>query len=158
MAVSNSLPFALKLLEEVNSGEAGSSKAALEARAAELIDALDLVPCADPVEGMSPFEMGSCVANTPRLPEVAVRLSSLHPEYPLWTSNSVKLSEQVMAGIADAVSINSDGRLRAVIDWKSDVAPSPSLPAQYRAQVAAYVKMAGADRGLNVIVSTGQVL
>jgi exodeoxyribonuclease-5 len=45
-----------------------------------------------------------------------------------------------------------------VIDWKSDVAPSAQLLAQYRAQVAAYVAMAGAERGLVVLVSTGQII
>jgi hypothetical protein len=55
------------------------------------------------------------------------------------------------------VSIDPDGRLHTVIDWKSDVAPSSALLVQYRAQVAAYVKMAHAERGMVVMVTTQQI-
>jgi len=34
--------------------------------------------------------------------------------------------EEATAGIADAIAFDVDGAPRAVVDWKSDVAPAPS--------------------------------
>ncbi|MYN45905.1 UvrD-helicase domain-containing protein [Pseudoduganella sp. FT93W] len=147
-----------KLLEEVINGETVNDEGTLVARATELIEALGLFPCLDPSEGMSPEEIARCVAATLTLPEVSPLLSTLQAEYPLWSCTPDKQTEHVMTGVADAVSIDSNGRVHTIIDWKSDVIPGPSLLEQYRAQVAAYVKMAGAVRGLLVMVSSGQVI
>ena len=45
-----------------------------------------------------------------------------------------------------------------MIDWKSDLDPSPDALQHYRAQVRAYLDMTGADRGLIVAVTTGTVM
>ena len=45
--------------------------------------------------------------------------------------------ETAISGIADAIDYGSDGRPRAIIDWKSDVAPDAKLVDQYRAQLRA---------------------
>ena len=45
-----------------------------------------------------------------------------------------------------------------VIDWKTDVDPSPETLEHYRAQVRAYLDATGAARGLVVAVTSGTVL
>lgn len=147
-----------KLLEEVVTGETGRQLSALAARAHELISSLGVEPCTDPAQGMSSEEIAARVAATLSLPEIDALLPTLQAEYPLWACVAEAGEDVVTAGIADAVSVDDAGRLRVIIDWKSDVAPSAQLVAQYRAQVAAYVAMSGAERGLLVFVSTGEVV
>ena len=45
-----------------------------------------------------------------------------------------------------------------VIDWKSDVQPTAETIEHYRAQVRAYLDMTGTERGLIVLVTSGQVI
>ena len=45
-----------------------------------------------------------------------------------------------------------------VIDWKSDVQPTPEIIEHYRGQVRAYLDMTGAERGLIVLVTSGEIL
>ena len=45
-----------------------------------------------------------------------------------------------------------------MIDWKSDVAPTPEIVERYRAQVRAYLGALNFGRGLIVFVTTGQVI
>ena len=66
--------------------------------------------------------------------------------------------EQAWAGVADAVSVDADGRVDVVIDWKSDVAPAEATLAHYRAQVGGYMRMTGARRGLVVLATSGTTL
>ena len=66
--------------------------------------------------------------------------------------------EQATAGIADAISFSPDGKPVVVIDWKSDVQPSAEIFEHYRAQVRAYLDMTGAERGLIVLVTSGEIL
>ena len=66
--------------------------------------------------------------------------------------------EQATVGIADATSFDNAGRPTAVIDWKSDVQPKLETLNHYRAQVRAYLDMTETDRGLIVLVTTGQVI
>ena len=47
---------------------------------------------------------------------------------------------------------------QVVIDWKSDVLPTPETVDHYRAQVRAYLDMTGAARGLIVLVTTGEII
>lgn len=63
-----------------------------------------------------------------------------------------------IATVADAVAFDADGAPRAVVDWKSDVAPAPAVLQQYRAQVQAYLQMTGAWLGLIVLAMTGEVI
>jgi hypothetical protein len=45
-----------------------------------------------------------------------------------------------------------------VIDWKSDVAPTPEMLEHYRSQVRAYLDITDAERGLIVLATTGRVI
>ena len=42
-----------------------------------------------------------------------------------------------------------------MIDWKSDVDPTPETLDHYRAQVRAYLDITGAERGMVVFVTPG---
>ena len=45
-----------------------------------------------------------------------------------------------------------------MVDWKSDVDPSPETVEHYRAQVRTYLDMTGADRGLIVMMTGGRIV
>jgi hypothetical protein len=80
------------------------------------------------------------------------------PELAVYAAVDVAGVEQATVGIADATSFDNAGRPTVVIDWKSDVQPTAETLNHYRAQVRAYLDMTGADRGLIVLVTTGQVI
>jgi len=61
-------------------------------------------------------------------------------------------------GIADALTIDADGRPEVVVDWKSDVSPDQQTLEHYRAQVRAYLDMTGAERGLIVLMTSGTTI
>lgn len=65
--------------------------------------------------------------------------------------------EQATVGITDAASFRPDGTPQVVVDWKSDVQPAPEMLEHYRAQVRNYLNMTGAERGLIVLVTTGEI-
>jgi hypothetical protein len=44
-----------------------------------------------------------------------------------------------------------------VLDWKSDVNPSPQAAAHYKSQVRSYRHMTGTPKGYVVFVTTGAV-
>lgn len=70
------------------------------------------------------------------------------------------LSANHSANLAAAASVSFDiaGKPTVVMDWKSDVQPTAETLNHYRAQVRAYLDMTGTDRGLIVLVTTGQVI
>jgi exodeoxyribonuclease-5 len=66
--------------------------------------------------------------------------------------------EQVTVGVTDATAFGTDGTAKVVIDWKSDVQPTPEAVDHYRAQVRKYLAMTGTNRGLIVFVTSGTVV
>ena len=112
----------------------------------------------DPARGLAPKELANCVIRTLSLPEIAEIRSELRPEFPLYSAKINDACEEVMAGIADAVAFAKDGTPLVVIDWKSDVDPESDTIEHYRSQVGAYLEMTGAERGLVVLVTTGNVI
>jgi len=54
--------------------------------------------------------------------------------------------------------LDGDGTASTIIDWKSDVKPTPETIAHYRAQVRNYLRTIGTQRGLIVFVTTGTVV
>ncbi len=147
-----------KLLEEVLTGETPDDLASLTERAQVLIAAIDKPMVDDPAQGLSPAELAGCVARTLALPEIAELRPTLAPEFPVYAAAFVDDLEQATAGIADALSFGPDGTPRVVIDWKSDVHPSPEIIEHYRAQVRNYLDMTGTERGLIVLVTSGEIL
>lgn len=147
-----------KLLEEVLTGETPDDVESLTERAQELIAAIGRPAADDPAQGLSPAELAGSVARTLALPEIAELRPTLAPEFPVYASAFVDDLEQATAGIADAISFGPDGKPRVVIDWKSDVQPSPEIIEHYRAQVRNYLDMTGTERGLIVLVTSGEIL
>ncbi|TIV23949.1 MAG: ATP-dependent endonuclease, partial [Mesorhizobium sp.] len=147
-----------KLFEEVLTGETADDVASLTERAQVLIAAIDKPVVDDPAQGLSPAELAGCVARTLALPEIAELRPTLAPEFPVYASAFVDDLEQATAGIADAISFGPDGKPQVVVDWKSDVQPSPEAIEHYRAQVRNYLDMTGTQRGLIVLVTSGEIL
>jgi len=147
-----------KLLEEVLTGETADNTVSLTDRARLLIGATGKAAVDDPARGLSPDELATCVTRTLALPEIVQLRPSLVPEFPVYASSLVDDLEQVTAGITDATSFGPDGQPDVVIDWKSDVEPSPETVEHYRAQVRNYLDVTGTARGLIVLVTAGTVL
>ncbi|MBM2713498.1 UvrD-helicase domain-containing protein [Mesorhizobium caraganae] len=147
-----------KLIEEVLTRETNEAKAALADRATILIRALGRFPVADPATGLSAEELAGCVVQTLALPQIAVLRPDLLAEFPVYAAHADDRMETATAGIADALTLTSEGRPAVVVDWKSDVAPDPQTLDHYRAQVRAYLDMTGAERGLIVLMTIGAVI
>lgn len=138
--------------------QTAQDSAALTDRARALIAALGRVAIEDPSQGLSPIELARCVTRTLALPEIAGLRPVLTPELPVYASTLLDEVEQATAGVADAAARGSDGAPQVIIDWKSDVQPTPETVNHYRAQVRAYLDMTGAARGLIVLVTTGEII
>jgi exodeoxyribonuclease-5 len=147
-----------KLLEEVLNGEVADDPDSLLARAGVLIGMLGLVSNDDPARGVSAAEIAGCVGRTLVLPEIAEIRPVLVPEYALLSATATEAGEAATVGIADAVGFSSDGKPQVVVDWKSDVNPTPETIDHYRAQVGQYLTMTGASRGLIVMATSGRVV
>ena len=116
-----------KLLEEVLSRETAGDVLSLTERAEALIRDVGREPTPDPSAGLSPSEIAGCVARALALPEVMSLRSRLVHEFPVYSLRGDGSGELVTAGVADAVALGPDGEVDAVIDWKSDVAPTPEI-------------------------------
>ena len=147
-----------KLMEEVLTGEILEAEAALTERAVDLIGALGRSQAADPATGLSAEEMAACVVRTLALPDIAALRPGLLAEFPVYTADVSNGVETARAGIADALTVDEDGRPVVVVDWKSDVSPEVQTLDHYRAQVGAYLDMTGAERGLIVLMTSGKVI
>ena len=146
-----------KLIEEVLTGETAETQPALLARAETLIRALGLPAMDDSAQGLAPAELAGCVVRALLLPGVATLRPGLTPEFPVYGSTETETHEEATAGIVDAIAFDADGAPQVVIDWKSDVNPTPETLEHYRAQVRAYLDMTGAERGLVVCMTSGTI-
>ena len=142
-----------KLLEEVLTGELEEEEAALTSRAGELTLELADAPGAATV---SPHEMAQCVRRGLAIPDVQAVRDRLVAECSAAASFTAENVEDITLGIADAVVVNTEGGIDMVVDWKSDVGPSPATVAHYRAQVSAYLRACGATKGLIVFLTSGR--
>ncbi|MFC3784084.1 exodeoxyribonuclease-5 [Sphingopyxis italica] len=147
-----------KLMEEVLTGELGVAPERLSARAAVLVRSFGRTPACDAAVGLSPDELGECVTRTLAIAEIAVLRADLLPEFPVYALREEDAGLVATAGVADALTTDDDGRPVVIVDWKSDVAPEQATIEHYRAQVRAYLAVAGAERGLIVMMTTGQVI
>ncbi len=147
-----------KLIEEVLMGETAEARLELVARAETLIRTLGLPVLDDPAQGLAPTEIAGCVLRALALPQVAALRPGLVPEFTVYGSGEGDTHEEATAGIVDAVVFGPDGTPETVIDWKSDVDPSPETLEHYRAQVGVYLEVTGAERGLVVLVTNGKVV
>lgn len=139
-------------------GEVQDDLASLTDRARALILAIGKPVADDPTKGLTPSELARCVTRTLALPEIVELRPTLVPEFPVYASTEMEGVEQATAGITDATSFGPDGKPKVVIDWKSDVQPTPETIDHYRAQVRNYLDVTGTERGLIVLVTTGDII
>ncbi len=147
-----------KLVGEVLTGERVETVPALETWAERPIEELGRRVEQDAALGLNPVEIAECVVRALSLPEIAEIRSSLIAEFPVYASTAAETEEEAFAGVADAIALNAEGRPRVVVDWKSDVDPSPETVEHYRAQVRTYLDLTGAERGLIVMITGGRVV
>ena len=147
-----------KLLEEVLTGETEDTTPVLAARAETLIRDVGHPVKDDPAHGLVPAELAGCVVRALSIPEVAALRPRLQPEFPVYASTLTDTHEEATAGVVDAIAFGPGGSPEVVIDWKSDVDPSPDTIQHYCAQVRAYLDTTGAPRGLVVAVTSGTVV
>jgi ATP-dependent exoDNAse (exonuclease V) beta subunit len=144
-----------KLMEEVLTGETSATAAELHRRAEELMAQLGLEPNSDPASGISPAELAATVERTLALPEVGELRERLLPEHSIFGHESAAAGEILVAGVADAVALDTQG---GIVDWKSDVAPSQSTIAHYYKQIDEYRRHSGAKRALLVMMTAGRIM
>ena len=142
-----------KLLEEVLTGELPENPTALQDRAAELAAQLDGTPGADTLDAA---ETARTALQGLALPEIRAVRSQLVPECTVVGSDMTQEAERITLGVADAMAWGPDGTPSLVVDWKSDVDPTPETVSRYRAQVATYMKACG-GQGLLVFLTAGRV-
>jgi len=147
-----------KLMEEVLTGECEDSSTSLRSRAEALILALGMCPSTDPADGLSADELALCVARTLALPEIVALRTTLLAEFPVYALRQEETELVATAGIADALTIDAAGQPAVIVDWKSDVAPTPRTLDHYRAQVRAYLDMTGAEQGLIVLMTSATII
>ena len=147
-----------KLLEEVLTGETEETTPLLTARAETLIRSLGHPVTDNPAQGLVPAELAGSVLRALSIPQVAELRPRLQPEFPVYASTATYTQEEATAGVVDAIAFAPDGTPEVVIDWKSDVDPSPETIQHYCAQVRAYLDTTGAPRGLVVAVTSGTVV
>ena len=140
------------LLEELVHGLLVAEEAELTARAGTLLARLS--PTGAPPD---PGEVARSALRAWLHPEVRRYHGRLVAELDVAGSERVAGEEVLTTGIADALALAPDGRVEAVIDWKSDVRPSDEARAQYREQVRRYLRLVGADKGLVVYATVGVV-
>lgn len=145
-----------KLFEEILTGETEEMFPALETRTAELLAQLGNESKSSPLDRFSAQEIASSVLRGLNLPEVAAVRKRLVSECAVYAFDEGETEDSVTFGIADAIAFEN-GRPALVIDWKSDVDPSPETIAGYRRQVAHYLAACGIAEGLIVFTTSGRV-
>lgn len=79
-------------------------------------------------------------------------------EFPVFASHTADGHEYATSGIADALTLTSEGKPGTIVDWKSDVAPDALSLEHYRGQVQAYLDMTGAERGMIVLMTRAEII
>ena len=80
------------------------------------------------------------------------------PEVGVFGSHRTGIEETLVSGIADALAWGENGKVDAIIDWKSDVEVIPEKVAQYLDQLRTYRDETGAERALLVFMTPSQVM
>lgn len=144
-----------KLMEEVLTGENGDTIAALRRRARVLIK--QLASLAEDGESMPlPDEVANTAARSWELPEVAKLRPHLQAEVSVYGMPAAGATPIAIAARMDAIAVQ-EGRVTAVLDWKSDVAPSAADIALHSAQLRDYLELTSVARGALVYMTSGDV-
>jgi exodeoxyribonuclease-5 len=147
-----------KLMEEILLGETRDDEAGLQTRAAELLRQLGGNDHPDPSAGPSSGEIASTISRTLQLQVVSKYRPLLQPELGVFQLRAAGNGNfTAITGIVDAITRGKNGSPDVVIDWKSDVAPTPETRQHHGAQVREYLDCTKAARGLVVYMTTGEV-
>jgi ATP-dependent exoDNAse (exonuclease V) beta subunit len=141
-----------KLMEELLTGELAEDAVAVERRTTELLQQIVGIDPEGAESPPDPKEAAQTVLRTLHVPEIAALRPTLQAEITVWAD----MNGSFLAGRADAVSVVG-GEVRAVLDWKGDVAPTVSERAGYRGQLGEYLAATGASRGAVVYMSLGEI-
>lgn len=142
-----------KLAEEVISGELTANLEALAVRAGKLLTQLRSQLPGQEIEFPDPAQAATLIRDTLAIEDVATLLPFLEAEVPVWNADGAIL----LAGRVDALIVR-EARVLGVLDWKSDVNPSPKVKSDYLSQLGEYVAATGAIAGLVVFVTTGELI
>ena len=66
--------------------------------------------------------------------------------------------EVIVSGIADAIAYDDGGRIKTVVDWKSDVALDAERLNSYYGQLDVYRRQTGARNALLVLMTPGKIV
>jgi ATP-dependent exoDNAse (exonuclease V) beta subunit len=147
-----------KLMEEILNSELIPEEFSIQERARTLLVQLEQKDQKDPARGFSSQEMTQAILRTIQNPEVSFLLDTLIPEYPIYAGECEDQSIQLTSGIADAVALDASRNITTIIDWKSDVSPSPQQRENYLSQVKDYMKATCAKKGYIVYLTTGEIV
>lgn len=152
-----------KLMEEILTGELSDAKSEIEARSLQLIEqvvAKDLRKLPD----LFPEELTRCVVDTLALPQIVAIRPRLIPELATAARHDVDGKIKITYGVMDAAEIvqrpDDPGKadINCVVDWKSDLRPTPKTISGYVEQVRKYLETKTIKRGLIVFMSTGKIV
>lgn len=145
-----------KLFEDVLNGLVADDEAALAERARRQIAPLrSLLGDSDRLDAAAAARQ---VTATLALPQVAALRATLVPEVDVFAMITQGDAARPLAGVADAIAVDGDGRPTAVIDWKTGGRPTPATREKHRAQIRAYMSVLGIGCGMVVYVATGEVM
>ena len=80
-------------------------------------------------------------------------LPFLDAEVPVWNSDGATL----LAGRVDALILH-EAMVLGVLDWKSDLKPSPEIKSHYVSQLSEYLAVSGAGAGALVFMTSGEIV
>lgn len=144
-----------KLMEELLTGELSEESSAVAGRATVLSAQLIGSQLTEHLFALDPAEAAATALRTMQLPDIAPLRRRLVPELAVWSSSPNGAG--LVSGRSDALLVEG-GRVSAVFDWKSDVAPSAQDRTKYLAQLSDYLAATGAERGAIVFMTLGEVV
>jgi ATP-dependent exoDNAse (exonuclease V) beta subunit len=142
-----------KLLEEMLTGELPEDAMAVQLRATDLAAQLAALD-GNELEAPDPTECATTALRARELPAIAALWPTLEPEVAIYSSDPHGV---LLAGRVDAISV-VDGRIDAVLDWKSDLEPAAAERAAHVGQLSDYLKAVGAPRGAIVYLTLNEVV
>ncbi len=152
-----------KLMEEILTGELTDGREEIEGRALQLIEQV-VAKDMRKIKELYPQELARCVTNTLSLDSIVAIRPRLIPELATATRLDVDGKIKITYGIMDAAEVvqraddPSKADIRLVVDWKSDMRPSPSAINGYIEQVRRYLETKDIGMGLIVFMSTGMIV
>jgi ATP-dependent exoDNAse (exonuclease V) beta subunit len=143
-----------KLMEEVLSGELTDDLAVLSQRAGQLVG--EIASADTLVSRPEPHEIAATARRTLQIPQIVELRPHLVAELPVYGLIQGHPKPIALAGRVDAAAV-VDGRIDAVLDWKSDVAPTEDDIRNHAGQIQDYLEVTGAGSGILVYMTSGTV-